>query len=99
MFQRTHQLLQEESFATIKQNVQTQTDFNLEEEIERRERELAAQEFQEEFGGCGDAFIEELENLSEREIVKRVRKEWRTERVNLYKCLYLHCCILKIISL
>jgi len=74
-------LLHEDSFALLKESVQTQTEFSLEDEIERRERELAAQEFQEEFGGCGDAFIEELKSLPEREIVKRVRKEWQIERV------------------
>lgn len=84
-FQRTQHILQEESLNICKESVETQTEYLFEEEIERRERELAAQEFQEEFGGIGDigdAFLNELQNLREPDIVRRVRQEWKTERVN-----------------
>lgn len=75
-------MLHEESITIAKESVQTQTEYQFEEEIERRERELAAQEFQEEFGSCGEAFLNDIKILPEREIVKRVRQEWKAERVS-----------------
>jgi hypothetical protein len=75
-------LLRDESFVGKVDSVQTQTEFNIEEEIERRERELAVLEFNEEFGGNGHSFLDDIKSLSEREIVKRVRLEWRGEKVS-----------------
>jgi dephospho-CoA kinase len=66
-----------------KENVHTQTDNRIEDEIEQMERELAAKEFQEEFGGCGETFLSDIKNLPDRQIVKRVREEWKTQRVSI----------------
>jgi len=74
--------LREESFAGIKEDVETQTEFNIDEEIERRERELAALEFNKEFGGDAHSLLDDIKHLPEREIVKRIRLEWKVEQVS-----------------
>lgn len=73
----------DDSHTIIKASVQTQTEYQPEEELEQRERELAAQEFQEEFGDLGEDFLNQLKDLPEPVIIKRVREEWKTAKVNV----------------